>query len=201
MDVLFASHNKNKALEIKAMLENTNINLITLSDLGDLSLVPETGKTFTENALIKAKYFWKKYKMPTLADDSGLIVEVLGDKPGVYSARYSGSDATDLKNNKKLLEEMRGTNNRIGRFICVICYVTEGKYYTFEGKLEGSIAYDIKGDQGFGYDSVFVTKSGERLSQMAPQYKNKISHRANALEKWLRFVLKEKVNEPRNRKK
>lgn len=195
MDILFASHNEHKANEIREMLEGTSINLITLKDLSDLDMVPETGKTFTENALIKAKYFWNKYKLPVLADDSGLIVEVLGDKPGVYSARYSGSDANDYKNNVKLLTEMRNEKNRVGRFMCVICYIRDGKYYMFEGKLEGKIAYDMVEDQGFGYDPVFITASGQRLSQLSLQAKNKISHRANALEKWLQFVVREKMNE------
>ncbi len=195
MDVLFASHNEHKAKEIRDILEGTSINLVTLKDLSDLDLVPETGETFTENALIKAKYFWNKYKMPVIADDSGLIVEVLGDKPGVYSARYSGSDATDYKNNVKLLTEMRNEKNRVGRFMCVICYIRDGKYYMFEGKLEGKIAYDMVEDEGFGYDPVFITSSGQRLSQLSLQAKNKISHRANALEKWLQFVVREKINE------
>jgi XTP/dITP diphosphohydrolase len=193
MKILFASHNEHKAKEVKAMLEGTEIELITLRDLGDLDMVPETGATFTQNATIKAKYYWNKYHLPVLADDSGLIVEVLGDRPGVYSARYSGSDATDFKNNQKLLAEMKNEKNRIGRFMCIICYIRDGKYYMFEGKLEGQIAYDIEGEQGFGYDPIFITPSGKRLSEMNLHAKNKISHRANALEKWLQFVLKEKI--------
>ncbi|MFA6890235.1 MAG: RdgB/HAM1 family non-canonical purine NTP pyrophosphatase [Bacilli bacterium] len=193
MEVLFASHNEHKAKEIKAMLEGTGIDLITLKDLGDLDLVKETGETFTDNALIKAKYFWKKYHMPVLADDSGLIVEVLGNRPGVYSSRYSGSDATDYKNNQKLLDEMKNENNRVGRFMCIICYIQNGKYYMFEGKLEGRIATNMKEEQGFGYDPIFIAPNGKRLSQMSLQAKNKISHRANALQKWLQFILKEKT--------
>ncbi len=189
MDVLFASHNQNKLKEIKELLKGTDINIISLSDLNDLDMVHETGETFQENAIQKAKYFYDKYKMPTISDDSGLIVDSLDGKPGVFSARYAGNNATDQKNNKMLLYNMRNVANRKGYFLCIVCYISNGNYYLFEGKLDGTIAEDIKGDKGFGYDPLFVVKDGTRLSQLDTGTKNKISHRANALRKWLEFVL------------
>jgi XTP/dITP diphosphohydrolase len=144
----------------------------------------ETGETFKENALIKAKYVSEYFQMPALADDSGLEVDSLNGNPGVYSARYSSS-GSDLDNCKKLLNNMIGVakENRTARFKCCLLGFNEGKTVFAEGTLEGEIAEEFKGERGFGYDPIFlVPKYNLHLAEMEKEEKNKISHRSKAFE-------------------
>lgn len=191
--LLLATQNKHKAIEIKKMLEDLSIGITSLSDLNDMEDAEEIGETFEENAYLKAHYFAKKYHMPTISDDSGLVVEALSGRPGIYSARYSGLG--NEGNNLKLLDEMKHQTNRRAYFISVIilCYPT-GEYQVFEGRVEGLIHDKIEGEQGFGYDPVFYYPPFQTTFGMIPlEQKNLVSHRANAL-KQLREALHEIVN-------
>jgi XTP/dITP diphosphohydrolase len=188
MDILLASQNQHKLKEIQKIVNDPNINIISLLDLNDNDEVLEDGQTFHENAYLKAKYFYDKYHMPVISDDSGLVVDALGGKPGIYSARYSGTDANALTNNLKLLDEMKNIDKREARFVCTICFIANDEVQYFDGRLEGKIAYDIKGHKGFGYDPIFILKEGLRLSELSIVDKNKISHRALALKKWSELI-------------
>lgn len=189
MDILLASHNKHKYEEIKNILQK-DVNLISLADLKDFDEVIEDGQSFKDNSFIKAKYYYDKYKMNVISDDSGLSVNALGGAPGVYSARYSGNKANDLSNNLLLLKNMEDKTDRRAFFSSSICYIEDGKEFFFEGILDGTIALDIKGEHGFGYDPLFILSDGRRLSNLELNEKNKISHRAIALAKWAYFMKK-----------
>lgn len=187
MKILLATRNINKVIEFKEKLKDFDIELISLIDLDDYDEVEETEDTFFGNAELKAKYWYDKYKIPTLSDDSGLVCLHNG-LPGVKSARYAGEHATSLENNLKLLGDLDGVTNREAYFICVLCLVTEDETFYFEGRLEGAIAHDFVGENGFGYDPLFITKDGIRLAEMSLEEKNKISHRGQASEKLILFL-------------
>lgn len=182
MKFLIASHNKNKIIEFKDILKDTDIELISLSDLKDNEDIEETGETFVDNALLKAKHFSLKHNLPVISDDSGLEVKYLKNAPGIYSARYSGKG--DKANNIKLLEELKGINDRVARFICVIAlYYPNGEHSTFKGIFDGFISLSPKGDNGFGYDPIFIPNGYmQTLAELDPSIKAKISHRAKALQ-------------------
>lgn len=192
MDILLASHNQHKYQEIKAILKATKLNLLSLSDLNDHDEVEETGQSFEENAYLKANYYYQKYHMPVIADDSGLVTSLDG-KPGIFSSRYSGLNATDLENNLKLLFDLKNITDRSAYFICVICFIFHDQVYYFTGKLTGKIAYDMRGEEGFGYDPLFILPDGSRLSELKIQEKNKISHRSQALNQWFKFLEEEGI--------
>jgi XTP/dITP diphosphohydrolase len=181
--LLLATQNKHKIIEIKEMLKDLPILITTLSDLNDFEDVEETGKTFEENAFIKAYYFAKKHNIPTISDDSGLVVEALDGRPGIYSQRYSGQG--DLANNLKILEEMKEQTNRNAHFVSVVVLCEpNGHYQAFEGKVHGIIHDKIEGLQGFGYDAIFYYPPYEKTFGMTPMdLKNQVSHRALALRK------------------
>ena len=190
MDILLASQNQHKYQEINDILKNTNIKLLSLTDFNDNDEVIEDGQTFAENALIKAQHYYKKYNIPVISDDSGLVTHYNG-KPGIYSSRYAGNNASDNDNNLKLLKDMQDVNNREAYFICVICFIYQDKTYYFEGRLEGEIGHDLIGNEGFGYDPLFILKDGTRLSELKIHEKSQISHRAKALVKWANFLKEE----------
>lgn len=188
--LLIASQNTHKIKEIKAIFGQTNIQIISLKDIQDGDDVEENGTSFFENALIKARYFAKKHQMMTLADDSGLVVYALDGRPGIYSARYSGHG--DHANNLKVLQEMEGIEDRRAYFISsiVIAY-PNGEFRTYEGKFDGFIGIEERGQHGFGYDSIFYLPEYQMTSaEIEPELKNRISHRAKAL-----FLLKEDLDE------
>jgi len=187
MDLLFATTNSHKLQEIKAIIKEHNI--ISLVDLNDKTEVEESGETFRENAYLKAKYFYDKYKIPTFADDSGLIVHALGNEPGVRSARYAGEKATYLENNLKLLKKLENIEDRSAYFITVICYIDQkGMVHYFEGKVTGEIIAEFRGNEGFGYDPIFyLPKYGKTYAELGNE-KNKISHRYLALDKFLQYL-------------
>jgi len=191
--LLLATQNNNKVIEIKKMLSHLPIEITSLSDLNDDEDVEETGQTFLENAYLKADHFAQKYQLPTISDDSGLVVNALGGMPGIYSARYSGLG--NHENNIKLLNEMKDHENRSAYFISVIvlCYPS-GKYQAFEGRVEGLIHDKIEGEQGFGYDPIFYYPPFQTTFGKIPMdQKNQVSHRANALNK-LKEALYEIIN-------
>ena len=183
--LVLASNNEHKILEIKDMLGDT-YQVLKQADF-NIGPIPETGKSFKENAIIKAREIHKITGLSTIGDDSGLVVEALGGEPGVYSARYSGEDATDEENNRKLLRKLeeKKTKNRNARFECVIALIEREdpkKVYTFSGTWRGEILLQHKGSRGFGYDPLFFDpKTGKSSAELQAKQKNKISHRAKAL--------------------
>ncbi len=180
MKLVLASNNKNKLREVKQLLEPLGFEILSQGD-ANVDVEPdENGKTFAENAAIKARAVYNICKMPVIADDSGLCVDYLNGDPGVFSARY----APENQLCDKLIAELDGVNtqNRSAHFACVICYIDKNaKEHFFEGKVFGTIGFEKKGTNGFGYDPVFVYKNGKTLAQMDSDEKNMISHRANAL--------------------
>lgn len=195
-EIIFASHNKGKISEIKEILSPLGISVLSGEDL-DLPEVEETGKTFEENAYIKALAAAKKQNIPCFADDSGLCVDAMGGRPGVYTARYAPNRDFD-KGMDKLLTELEATNsgNRAAHFSCVIVLAhPDGKYKTFEGRVDGSIAKCKSGHAGFGYDPIFIPTGFNRsFAEFNSEEKNKISHRGRALQKFIQY-LSDKGNE------
>jgi XTP/dITP diphosphohydrolase len=187
--LLFASANKYKIDEINAVLAPLGYQVKGLHDLGITDDIPETGTTLDENAAIKASFLYQKFGQDCFADDTGLEVAVLNGAPGVYSARYAGAPKSDIKNMEKLLTSLHGETNRQAQFRTVFCLIEDGKHLFFEGKVAGAIATEPRGSAGFGYDPLFVP-TGEELSfaQMTVADKNKISHRARAVEALMAYL-------------
>ena len=191
MQLLFATNNQGKLTEVRVMLENTGIEVLSLTEAADLldkdlaSIeVKETGQTFEENALIKARSYGQITGLLTAADDSGLEIKGLNNFPGVVSARWqAGSDAD---RNRALLEKMAAVKNRKAQFVTMIClYDPQIKAYkNFRGVVKGKIALEIKGEGGFGYDPIFIPEGyGHSFAQLGSNIKNQISHRQQALKK------------------
>ena len=184
MEIWIATGNAGKVKEFKELLPDHNV--YSIQDMGSYSSPPETGKTFEDNALIKAKSF-KAIKPGAwvIGEDSGLEVEGLGNMPGIFSARYAGDNARDVENTSKVLKMLgiRSPGNRKAQFRCVmIAFDPEGNQHKFEGILKGEIAKDMRGTNGFGYDSIFIPEGDTRtLAEMTIQEKNKISHRSQAI--------------------
>ena len=190
---LIATHNAKKKNELLRILAPLGIDVKTDSELGlTLSEPEETGETFYENALIKAKAGCKESGYPCVADDSGLMVDYLVGAPGVYSARFSGENSNDEKNNNKLLKLMADVpeNERTARFVSVVCCVfPNGDIISARGECEGAIGYEKKGESGFGYDPLFMV-NGKSFAEMSAEEKDKLSHRGKALN-----LLLEKLND------
>lgn len=191
MKIFLATGNKHKIKEIEKIFKMDNVEILSINDGIEIPEVEEDGTTFEENSKKKALEIAKFTNMITIADDSGLCVDALGGAPGVYSARYAGEHGNDLDNNKKLVKELQGVENRKARFVCVITLAKPtGETYSFRGEVEGDIIDVPQGTEGFGYDPHFFMKEyGKTLAEI-PEIKSKISHRARALEK-----LKENLDE------
>jgi len=187
MELIFASNNQHKVDEVQAMIRGTII-LKSLNDIGCLDEIPETGDTFAENAGQKSSYIYERYHIDCFADDSGLEIDALGAEPGVNSAHYSGS--RDFEDNMSLvLERLSGKTDRKARFKTVISLIKGGKEHLFEGSIEGNITLQRSGSKGFGYDPIFVPEGyGISFAEMAPEEKNRISHRAKAMQKLITFL-------------
>lgn len=189
MELVFASSNQNKVSEIQKVVGN-KIKLLSLKDINCFEEIEETGTTFRENALIKARYIFEKYKYNCFADDSGLEVEALNNEPGVYSARYAGEPKNDDNNTKKLLSELSSKTNRNACFKTVIALVIDGKEQFFEGEIKGQITLQPIGNGGFGYDPVFIPDGYDKtFAQMSAEEKNRISHRAIATRKLVDYLV------------
>ncbi len=193
MKIVLATSNRGKIEEIKKILSGTDI--LTLDDFPALRMPPETGRTFRDNALSKALFVAENTRLPALADDSGLEVDALDGRPGVFSARYAGAQATDEENYLKLLEEMKGipVEKRKARFRCVMALAfpdEDGKRaFTFDGVFEGFVFTEPRGEKGFGYDPIFfVPDRGKTVAELTLEEKNAISHRARALRKLKDFL-------------
>jgi XTP/dITP diphosphohydrolase len=188
MKLIFASHNEHKTTEIRQLLP-PDIQLLSLNDLNYHDEIEESAATLEGNALLKATHVFTLFKLPCFADDSGLEVEALDNRPGVYSARYAGEPKNDDRNIAKLLDDLKGSTNRSARFRTVITLILPTKTLSFEGIIEGEITHEKKGSNGFGYDPVFQPiESSITFAQMSMEQKNTISHRALALEKMISFL-------------
>ncbi len=194
MKLLVATRNPKKKKELKSLLKDLKITVVTLRGFKNAPHVKEDRKTFTENAVKKAVTIARCTGLLTLADDSGLEVEALGGAPGIFSARFSGKGANDLKNNKKLLVLLKGVpeRKRRARFVCAIAIAWEGKILKIiKATISGYITDSRRGSCGFGYDPVFIpTGYKKTFAQLGPGVKNKISHRAKALLKAKKFLAK-----------
>lgn len=201
MKAVLASTNRGKAKEIGEMLKDIGVEIVALDEYPALKLPPETGETFIENALLKARHVAQETGMTALADDSGLEVDYLSGRPGVRSARYAGEGATDEENYKKLLAELEGVprEKRGARFRCALALVSPGgREEVSEGVFEGFITEAPRGGNGFGYDPVFlVPEKGLTAAELSPEQKNSMSHRAKALME-LKKKFK-KIEIPRNK--
>lgn len=184
LKVLFATTNQGKHREIMELFKDQPVELLSLSQMPYISPCVEDGKSFFENAIKKAIYYSKAFQIPCISDDSGLEVAALGGRPGVHSARFGGADATDEMRNIMLLKELGDEVLREARFVCVIAIaLPDGKFRTFEGTVEGEIARAPRGSHGFGYDPIFYYPPlGKTFAELTMEEKNKVSHRAKALE-------------------
>lgn len=190
--LLVASKNKNKLKEIRKILGRLNVEVNSAYDFCSISDdIAETGSSFEENASIKALAFSKVVEDFVIADDSGLCVDYLNGAPGIFSARFAGKDADDNLNNKKLLKKLHGVDpeQRKAKFVCVIALAKKGRIVeTFRGECHGNIAEKPRGEGGFGYDPLFLLENGNTMAEISAEEKNRISHRARALEKLKKFI-------------
>ena len=185
--LILATHNNHKAREFQDILPQYSVK--TLSDLGHDEEIEETATDLEGNSLLKAKTIFKRYGYVVISDDSGLEVNALNGAPGVYSARYAGEPRNDQRNTEKLLYKLHGASNRKAQFRTVITLISAGNSFQFEGIVSGTIAESPRGEAGFGYDPVFVPKGYQQtFAELPADLKNKISHRANAIEKLLHFL-------------
>lgn len=187
-ELIFATGNKHKAEEASRILGFT---VKTAPEEIIKNTPEETGSTFRENALIKAKYLYENTCMACFSEDSGLEVEFLDGQPGVKTARFAGENATHESNNLLLLEKLKNIKNRRARFVACICFINKrGEASYFEGNVSGIIAEKICGDEGFGYDPVFIPDGySQTFAELGPEIKDKISHRKNAIQKLKDFLL------------
>ena len=189
MEIILATHNDNKLKEINKLFKDTNIHFISLKDLNFKEEIEENGKTFKENAYVKAKTIYDKYHLPVVSDDSGLEVQALNNEPGIYSSRYANGNYQDAM--KKILQRLGNTENKTADFNCSICYIEEnGEVHYFEHKCFGKIG-PISGESGFGYDPIFYY-NGKSFANMTLEEKNQISHRGMAFKKFFEFMKNKK---------
>ncbi len=189
LKLVFATNNKNKLKEVKAML--TNFEVVSLADIGCFDDIPETADTLEGNAILKADYITKKWGYNCFADDTGLEIEALNNAPGVYSARYSGENSNSEKNIKKVLRELYSKNNRNAQFRTAIALNIQGNQYIFEGICKGEILTSKQGENGFGYDPIFKPEGFlNSFAEMDMKQKGSISHRGKAIRKLVTFLNK-----------
>ncbi|MBQ2980017.1 MAG: non-canonical purine NTP diphosphatase [Bacteroidaceae bacterium] len=187
--IVFATNNKHKLEEVRAIM-GAHFDILSLSDINCTEDIPENGDTFESNAMEKARYIKDKYGYDCFADDSGLEVTVLNNAPGVYSARYAGEPSNSQRNIEKLMLEMEGKTERSARFRTCIALLLDDDEILFDGCIEGYIIDKLRGDNGFGYDPLFVPQGYDiTFAQMSSQEKNRISHRAIATKKLIDYLL------------
>jgi len=188
--LVFATNNLHKLEEVKAVLSG-EIEFLSLKDIGCTDDIPETADTLEGNAMLKAKHINDKYGYECFADDTGLEVEALDGRPGVYSARYAGEDQNAANNIKKLLTELDGKANRKARFRTVFALIEHSGIQYFNGEITGEIISELRGSTGFGYDPVFVPEGfTETFAELGSEIKNKISHRALAVKELKHYLKK-----------
>ncbi|MBG6109516.1 XTP/dITP diphosphohydrolase [Flavobacterium sp. CG_9.10] len=190
MQLVFASNNKNKILEIQSILPET-IKILSLEDIGCREEIPETADTIEGNAILKANYVTRNYGYDCFADDTGLEVAILNGEPGVYSARYAGEQRSSDDNMNKVLEALSDKNNRNAQFKTVIALNMNGKQVLFTGIAEGEITLEKTGNKGFGYDPIFRPFGyKETFAELSLEIKNEISHRGKATQQLITFLTK-----------
>ncbi len=193
--LVFATNNPHKLREINEILSE-RFEIVSLAELDIREEIPETAETIAGNALQKAQYIYDKTGLNCFADDTGLEVEALDGSPGVYSARYAGENATFDDNMNLLLEELRPHTNRNAKFVTVIALIMDGQVDYFEGSVDGIILVEKRGDQGFGYDPLFLPDGfAESFAEMGADQKNAISHRGRAVQQLASFLLKTSAEE------
>lgn len=191
--VILCTKNKGKVVEFEELIKGfkLEIELVSLFDLNDNDEVIEDGASFKENSFIKAKYYFDKYHLPTISDDSGLCIDALDGRPGINSARYSGLGPKG--NIAKVLKELEGITNRNAHFMCDLCYIDEsGNNYHFEGRVDGVIGYSEDGNGGFGYDPIFnvlIDGKYQSMASIGESEKNKLSHRYHAIKKFASWMI------------
>lgn len=183
--IVFATGNEGKLREIREILADFSIEVISMKEVGVDEEIEENGTSFKENSLIKSRFICEKSGLPALADDSGLEIDYLGGEPGIYSARYLGRDTDYETKNNLIIEKLRNAkpHERGARFVCAISLVLpDGREFVTEGRMEGEIGYEIKGENGFGYDPIFyLPEYDQHSAELSREEKNKISHRGKAL--------------------
>ena len=196
LKLIFATKNSGKIIEVRDILKDANIELVSLLGLSNDIDIIESGSTFEENARIKAESIYNAFGVPVIADDSGLSVDQLNGEPGVYSARYAGENASDDENNYKLLSELqRFPEPHSAKFICSAVYYDGKNYLSASGEVNGRIIKKAKGNNGFGYDPLFVPDGYNKTSaELSLDEKNKISHRAIAFKKLRNLIINSSEN-------
>ena len=186
--LLFATNNLHKLREVQEIVGSL-FHVLCLKDVSIEEDIPETSDTLEGNAIQKARFIYEKTGMDCFADDTGLFIEALDGRPGVYSSRYAGEECSFENNIRKVLAEMEQTEDRNASFRCVVCLILGGKEHLFEGRIDGFILREKRGTEGFGYDPVFVPNGQSQTSaEMPPYLKNGISHRGRAIWKMMRFL-------------
>lgn len=188
--LVFATNNAHKVQEVQSKLSSQTIEVLTLKEVHISTEIPEDFETLEENALQKAQFIYERTKLPVFADDTGLFIEALNGEPGVYSARYAGEGCSFRDNVQKVLTNLGGTKNRKAYFKTVIAYIdSNGKQHLFEGVIHGEITEIESGAEGFGYDPIFKPDHyTQTFAEMPLELKNQISHRALAVEEFVRFL-------------
>jgi XTP/dITP diphosphohydrolase len=190
MNIVFATHNKNKILEVQKMLPES-IKILSLQDISQFEEIPETGKTIEENAIIKANFITEKFGYDCIADDSGLEINFLNGEPGVHSARYAGEHRNDTDNMNLVLKKLKNTTERTAQFKTVIALKINKNQYLFNGIAKGNITLSKFGNEGFGYDPIFKPEGFDKtFAEMSLTEKNAISHRGKAIQLLLSFLKK-----------
>ena len=188
MKIVFATNNPNKLKEIQSLVPK-EIEIISLNEIGCNEDIPETGDTLEANAFQKAYYIKDNFNYDCFADDTGLEIDELNGDPGVYSARYAGPERNANANMNKVLNELKGKKNRKAQFRTAIALILKGEEHLFEGKVEGYISKDKQGNEGFGYDPIFIPENNIRsFAQMSMQEKGAISHRGRAVKKLVTYL-------------
>jgi XTP/dITP diphosphohydrolase len=188
MKLVFATHNIHKLEEVKKILPST-IELLSLTDIGCTDDIPETGTTLIENAYIKAHYVINQYGYDCIADDSGLEIDALNGEPGVYSARYAGIEKDNEANIRKVWKNLTNKSNKEAQFRTVIAACIGGREWDCEGIVRGKLIHEKRGQGGFGYDPIFIPEGyTETFAELGDLVKNEISHRARAIQAFLKFL-------------
>ena len=197
MKIVFATNNPNKLKEIQSLIPK-EIEIISLNEIGCNEDIPETGDTLEANAFQKAHYIKDNFNYDCFADDTGLEIDELNGDPGVYSARYAGPERNANANMNKVLNELKGNKNRKAQFRTAIALILKGEEHLFEGKVEGYISKDKQGNEGFGYDPIFIPENDIRsFAQMSMQEKGAISHRGRAVRKLVAYL--NKISKPNSK--
>jgi len=193
MKLVFATQNENKAQEIQSLLPEY-FKIITLKDIRCFDEIPETSETLEGNSLLKASFISETYNLNCFADDTGLEIEALDNRPGVYSARYAGTEISAAANINKVLLELKGKTTRNAQFRTIITLILNKSTFSFEGIVRGEIISEKRGENGFGYDPIFVPEGEVRtFAEMSLEEKNKHSHRARAFQKMIKFLNELKI--------